>query len=296
LVTPIVYALGLMCSLPSVVYVHGLDLIYSHPLYQWMIKQLLPRCDRVLANSRASSQEAIERGVQPDRISVLHPGLEITEFEAVPDLDSVRRAYDLEGRLVLLSVGRLAKRKGLVEFVRHSLPTIVTEHPDAIFVVVGGNPSLSLTHKEDIKSRIEAEARRLGLTEHVRLLGWIDRADLMSLYHVCDVFVLPAIHVRGDMEGFGIVLIEASAAGKPVVSTKLGGITDAVVDGEGGTLVEPEQWGEFSDAVMSLLEDEALRQAMGESGRRRVRTELDWCILARRYAEELRCLLETDQA
>jgi glycosyltransferase involved in cell wall biosynthesis len=98
------------------------------------------------------------------------------------------------------------------------------------------------------------------------------------------------------MEGFGIVLVEASAAGKPVISTKLGGITDAVVDGEGGTLVEPEQWGEFSDAVMSLLEDEALRQAMGESGRQRVRAELDWCILARRYTEELRCLLKTNQA
>lgn len=294
LVTPIVYILGRLFRVPSVVYVHGLDLIYSHPLYQWMIAYLLPKCDGVLANSRASKQEAVDRGVSPDRTSVLHPGLDFSEFKAVPNVDRVRQEYDLDGRLTLLSVGRLAKRKGLVEFVRYSFSTIVDEHPNAVFVIVGGNPSLSLTHKEDIKSRIEAEASELGLEEHVRLLGWIDRQDLIDLYHACDVFVLPAIQVPGDMEGFGIVLIEASAAGKPVVSTKLGGITDAVVDGKSGILVEPDRWDEVSDVVLTLLKDESLRKQMGQFGRERVRSELDWPVIAQRYAEQLRGLLEAE--
>jgi phosphatidylinositol alpha-1,6-mannosyltransferase len=293
LTTPIVYTLGRVFGVPPVLYAHGLDLIYSHSLYQQMIKHFLPRCAKVFTNSRASRQEALNRGVLPDRISVLHPGLDFSEFEAIPDTGKIREKFGLRGRPVLLSVGRLAKRKGLVEFVRHSLPAIVKRHPDVIFVVVGGNPIDSLTHKEDVKSQIETEARRRNLQYHVRLLGWIERGDLVRLYHACNVFVLPAINVAGDMEGFGIVLIEAGAAGKPVVSTKLGGITDAVVDGKSGILVEAEEWKEISDAVSALLSDSRLQRQLGQFGRKRARRELDWPVIAEECARQLRQLVET---
>lgn len=290
LVTPIVYLLGKPFRVPSVVYVHGLDLIYSRPIYQWMIRHVLPRCDRVFANSHASKQEALHRGVSAGSISVLHPGLDFSELRTIPDTDGIEKKHDIDGRLTLFSAGRLAKRKGLVEFVSNSLPAIVDKHPNVIFIIAGGNPSLSLTHREDTKAKIQAEVRRLGLEDHVRLLGWIDRQDLINLYHACDIFVLPAIQVPGDMEGFGIVLIEASAAGKPVVSTKLGGITDAVVDGKSGILVEAGRWDELADAISKLLENESLRREMGQFGRERVKDELDWPIIAEQYVEKLRDL------
>jgi phosphatidylinositol alpha-1,6-mannosyltransferase len=295
LVTPIVYILGQLFQVPSVIYVHGLDLVYSASLYQWMIKYFLPRCAWVFANSRASEWEALRRGVSSHCTTVLHPGLDFSEFKIVPDVNSFKKRYDLDGRLILLSVGRLAKRKGLVEFVRYSLPSIVRKHPDAIFVIVGGNPGLSLTHKEDVKAMIQVEAGRLGLENHVRLLGWIDRQDLVNLYHACDIFVLPAIQIPGDMEGFGIVLIEAGAAGKPVVSTKLGGVTDAVVDGKSGILVEAERWEQFSDAILTLLADESMRREMGQFGRGRAKTELDWPIVARRYLTYLEAFLQEER-
>jgi phosphatidylinositol alpha-1,6-mannosyltransferase len=292
LVTPIVYILGRFFQVPSVVYVHGLDLVYSSSIYQWMVKQCLPRCDRVFANSWASEQEALHRGVSPDRVSILHPGLDFSEFRIIPDIDSIKQRYELGGRLTLLSAGRLARRKGLVEFVRHSLPAIVEKYPNVVFIIVGGNPSLSLTHKEDIRSKIQAEVDRLRLGNYVRLLGWVDRQDLMDLYHACDVFVLPAIQVPGDIEGFGIVLIEAGAAGKPVISTRLGGIKDAVVEGKSGILVEAEKWDQLSGAVLTLLADESLRREMGQFGRERAETELDWPVVARRYLTYLEALLQ----
>jgi phosphatidylinositol alpha-1,6-mannosyltransferase len=292
LVTPIVYILGRLFRVPSVIYIHGLDLVYSPFLYQWMIKCFLPRCAWVFANSRASEQEALHRGVSPHCTTVLHPGLDFSEFRIVPDIDSIKQRYNLNGRLTLLSAGRLAKRKGLVEFVRYSLPAIVEKHPNVVFIIVGGNPSLSLTHKEDIKSKIQAEAGRLDLENHVHLMGWIGRQDLVNLYHACDVFVLPAIQVPGDMEGFGIVLIEAGAAGKPVISTRLGGVTDAVVDGKSGILVEAERWDQLSDAILTLLADESLRREMGQFGRERAKAELDWPIVARRYLIHLEALLQ----
>jgi phosphatidylinositol alpha-1,6-mannosyltransferase len=291
LVTPLVTLLGWLYRLPVAVHVHGLDLVYSHPVYQGMVGRLLPKCDCVFANSQASKDEALKRGGLPDQVSILQPGLDFSEFQVRSDVDDVRRRYDIGERSVLLSVGRLAKRKGLVEFVRFSLPAIVDHRPDTVLLIVGDNPTLSLTHKEDIKARIQSEAVKLGLEKHVRMLGWINRQDLIDLYHTCDVFVLPAIEVPGDVEGFGIVLIEASAAGKPVVSTKLGGITDAVEDGKSGILVEPGMWDGLTDAILLLLGDSSLRREMGDFGRRRVETQFDWPIVASRYAGHLAALI-----
>jgi len=290
LVIPIAHILGLLFKLPVVANVYGLDLIYPHPVYQWMLRIFLPRCHHIVAISHTSMEAAVERGVSRDRVSIIHPGVEFSAFAVVPKLDAVRRAYDLDNRLVLLSAGRLARRKGVLEFVRYSLPSIVEKHPNVIFLVVGGNPVLSLTHKEDIRSRIQSEVMELGLDENVRLLGWVERQELLNLYHACDIFVLPAIEIKRDVEGFGIVLIEANAAGKPVVSTRLGGIPDAVEDGKSGVLVEAGTWDELASTIIDLLSNEALRKNMGYLGRKRAKTQFDWPVIARQYAELLTSL------
>jgi phosphatidylinositol alpha-1,6-mannosyltransferase len=295
LVTPLAYILGRAFEVPVVVITYGLDVIYPHPLYQWMIKTLLPRCDQVSAISQATKKEMLRRGVPADRISIVHPGLDFSAFETVPDVDAIRERHDLQGRLVLLCVGRLTRRKGQLDFVKHSLPAIVEAYPNSLCLLVGGNPTQSLSHKEDIATQIKHQARTLDLEAHVRMVGeinWAERQELIDLYHACDVFILPAVQVPGDMEGFGIVLTEAAAAGKPVVSTRLGGITDAVIDGKSGILVESETWDEFSDATLTLLGDESLRRRMGHFGRERVRTELDWPIIARQYLTHLEAALQ----
>lgn len=290
LVMPTVYALGRLFNLPVAVNVYGLDLIYTHPLYQLMLKTLLRRFDRVFAISQASKREAIRRGASPNYMPVVHPGVDFSEFEKQPDQVSVKQQHGLAGRAVLLSVGRLAKRKGIPEFVTCALPRIVEAQPDVIFLVVGDNPTQSLTHKEDVKAQIESATEGRQLQDHVMLLGHVNRQTLIDLYHACDVFMLPGIDVPGDMEGFGIVLLEAAAAGKPVVAVRLGGIPDAVVDGKGGILTEAERWDEIADAVVTLLGDERLRQDMGQFGRERVRSELDWSIIAEQYMEHLKNL------
>jgi phosphatidylinositol alpha-1,6-mannosyltransferase len=268
--------------------VYGLDIIYPHPLYQGMVRALLPRFDRVVAISQAARQLVVDRGVAPERVTIVHPGIRFSEFETQPDRAKLREDLDLQGRLVLLIAGRLAKRKGVLEFVHFALPAIVDRHPETLLVVAGGNPTDSLSHKEDIQSLLRREIREQGLEDHVRLLGRVKRAHLVKLFQACDLFILPAIPVEGDMEGFGIVLVEASAAGKPVVSTRLGGIPDAVAEGESGVLVEPEAWEALVAAITSLLADEGARRELGASGRRRARTKLDWSVIGERYAEGLR--------
>jgi len=287
LIVPIALVLGWLFKLPVVANVYGLDLIYPHPVYQCMVRMFLPRCNCIVAISQMAMEAAVERGVPREQVSIINPGIEFSEFAVMPNLDIVRRAYGLDDRLVLLSVGRLARRKGVLEFVRYSLPSIVEEHPTAIFLIIGGNPVLSLSHKEDLEALIQNDVKKLGLEQNVRLLGWVERRELINLYLACDVFVLPAIEVKGDVEGFGIVLIEANAAGKPVVSTRVGGILDAVKDGESGMLVEAGAWDELANVITDLLADEALRQSIGYLGRERVRAQFDWPVIAQQYAELL---------
>lgn len=287
LVTPLIYLLGKIHRKPTVIYAHGLDLIYDNILYQPIIRFLVPKLDLMITNSTQTGIIARNIGVTREKISVVHPGIKTDDFITGKDSSYYKKKHQLEGKFVLLYVGRLAQRKGIPEFIEHSLPEIVSKHDDVVFCVIGGNPEKSLIHKLDIQQLIEKAIIDKDVEEHVRLLGWVDRDMLIELYLACDLFILPAIYVPDDVEGFGIVLAEANAAGKPVVSTKLGGIQDAVANDQSGILVEPENWGKFSEAVISLIENENLRKALGDFGSVRVKNEFDWPVIGRKFLDAI---------
>jgi glycosyltransferase involved in cell wall biosynthesis len=285
--SPIVWLLGVFHNTPIAVYAHGLDLIFTNSLYQLVIKLILPKMDLVIVNSSQTGELARNKGVSAETISVIHPGIEMNDFDREVNIDELKKKYNLDGKLVLLSVGRLAKRKGIPEFIKYSLSEIVKTNDHVVFCVIGGNPEKSLLHKKDIQQLIELEVSERGLEENVQLFGWVTRDVLLEMYFVCDIFILPAIYVPDDVEGFGIVLAEANAAGKPVVSTKLGGIQDAVANCQSGILVEPGNWGEFTAAITDLIEDESLRYSMGNFGSERVKLEFDWPVIGRKFLKSI---------
>jgi phosphatidylinositol alpha-1,6-mannosyltransferase len=191
----------------------------------------------------------------------------------------------LEGRKVLLYVGRLTRRKGVKEFIEKSLPRIVVEVPEACFVVVGENPTESLIHHGDMMGDLQAFVREVGLQNHVRLLGWLSDEDLAKIYQACDLVVLPVLPLRDDVEGFGIVLLEAAAAGKPCVATRVGGIPDALEDGKSGILLDPGNYKLMSQTIVRLLGDDRSRIDLGEYARKRVREEFAWDQIVMKYEE-----------
>jgi phosphatidyl-myo-inositol dimannoside synthase len=295
LVLPIAYLLGILFRLPVVAIIHGLDIIYPNSLYQVAMRFLLPRCRHIIANSRMTKHFAIEHGAASDRVTVINPGIDVSEFDHARDSHDIRRQYGIDNHRFILSAGRLVKRKGILEFVSNALPHIVKTDPDTVLVIIGENPSQSLAHRDDLMTQIQYEIARLGLQENVRLLGWTTREDLIALYQSCDVFILPAINVPGDIEGFGIVLLEANAAGKPVVATTVGGISDAVADGMSGILIEPEKWTAIAQSVTNLLHDDELRQKLGRQGRERAENEFDWKIIGRKYRKLLASIMSPEQ-
>ena len=271
----------------SVAINYGLDVIHPARIYQRVYRHAMPRIDRVIAISRATRDEAIARGVARERITVIPPGCDSSAFQRPRPTQELRERWGLGDAPVILSAGRLVARKGLDGFVARCLPQVVRSLPDTKLLVAGGNPVDALAHTDDIARQVQRTIERSGMSEHVVVTGRLSDDELVAAFQLADVFVLPAVPTPGDMEGFGIVLLEAGAAGLPVVATALGGITDAVEDGETGRLVAPGDYSAMAAALVDLLRDEGRRRAYGRSGQVRALGEFDWGPVSQRYAEAI---------
>jgi phosphatidylinositol alpha-1,6-mannosyltransferase len=284
--TPLVLILARLFRIKAVIQVHGLDLAYSNVLYQLACVRWVKYCERVIANSSYTASLAKDKGASDASVSVIAPGVWPEWFQADNVADASKRKFGLEERRIILFVGRLAKRKGVKQFIQDALGQIVMKIPNVCLVIVGDNPTESLTQREDTIGEIEAVIEATCLQNHVRLLGGLSDDDKIGLYQACSVVVLPALNSQNDVEGFGIVLMEAAAAGKPVVATRVGGIPDAVEDGKTGFLIEPGDYERLSDAIILLLADGSTERTMGEAARRRAVSKFSWQKIAAQYEIE----------
>lgn len=154
----------------------------------------------------------------------------------------------------MLSVGRLTRRKGLAEFVERNLPAIVAALPEARLVVIGSDASDAVrVQGESELARIVIAAGAVGVEHAVLLLPPCDDAALAEAYQAADVLVFPVRQMAGDVEGFGMVAIEAAAHGLPTVAYAVGGVTDAVAPGRSGDLVPPGDDAKFGAATLAYL-------------------------------------------
>ncbi len=233
-------------------YVHGLDVIATHPVYRLVWRPFLRRMDRIIANSRHTAGLARSAGVDPARIEIVHPGV------TLPTLDPQARArfrarHGLGEVPLLLSVGRLTARKGLAEFVAGVLPRIVAQRPDVHLVIVGDAPVDALYAQTQTPASIQAAANAAGVGKHLHFLGARFGAELAEAFAGSDLHVFPVRALHNDPEGFGMVAVEAAAHGLPTVAYATGGVTDAVAEGESGALLAPGDDAGFAAATLRLL-------------------------------------------
>ncbi len=267
---------------------YGSDLATGGRVQRWIARLLLRRADILLPISRFTADLAERRGADPTRCVIIPPGVASAPFDRPPTSGAESIITACQGRRVLITVGRLVRRKGVLEFVRNVMPSLVREIPDLLFLIVGDDGSQSLIHnKEGMRQQIEAAIREHQLEEHVRVLGKRPDAELLRLYFNAHVFVLPVLELPGDIEGFGIVFLEAGLAGVPSVATATGGIPDAIVDGQTGLLVPPGDTAALQSAVLRLLQDDDLRQRLGQQAANRARHELNWDNIIDRYEAAL---------
>ncbi len=247
---------------PHLVSTHG---SYLHLLTQrrWPAGALWRRSlarSQLVCGSHYTARVAQEvlPGTQP--LVVLY-GLDASRF------DQTVPPQPTDGPTVL-SVGPPKPRKGTLQLVR-AMARVTRDLPQARCVIVG-----NLRDAPDYVDRLRDEIRRLGLEQQVELTGQVDETTLLGWYAAAQVFALPSLNIGPRFEGFGLVHLEASAAGLPVIGTRDCGVEDAIVEGETGLLLPQQNVEEaLAAAIKGLLRDPQRAQRMGAAGRARARQQ-----------------------
>jgi glycogen(starch) synthase len=253
-------------KLPLVVTAQGERTMDAGRLYErsafmnGVLRALLSEADAVTACSGDTLAD-IERYFGTPlrgRGSVVYNGIQLADFDGpVPD-----RPHD---RSFVLGIGRLVPQKGFDVLIRAYAEARLSEHD---LVLAGEGPE---------RGSLEAVARTAGVADRVRFFGRADRAAAVALFRHCDLFVLPS-----RLEPMGIVNLEAMAAGKPVIASRVGGVPELVLDGETGMLVPPEDLPALAMAIDRLACDPGLRARLGAAGRARAEG-FDWAKIAVQY-------------
>lgn len=260
----------MMGGLPYSLFIHGLDLrlAMAHPRKKYIAKYVIRQAEHVFTNSESIASEI--RSFSDVTPEVITPGAE--EHKTADRAEARKRLGIDENASIVLAVGRLVPRKGfdhLIDALRY-LPT------DRQLVILGdGND----------RQRLEELARPFS-----KQVTWITDADDETRdlwYSAADVFALPVRDEGSDVEGFGIVFLEAAAHGLPVIAGKSGGAVEAIKDGKTGLLVDPENSQQIAEQIEYLFMHKDTREEMGRAGRERVHTDFSWRERAARLLDAL---------
>lgn len=243
----------------SAILVHGLDLVVDNLLYRHLVRPRLAQADLLIANSRNTLDIAQREGLARNATVVINPGTQLPDVAGLPDFATFCAGHDIPFSRFLLFTGRMTERKGLSAFLRHCLPDIVANSSDTGLVVVGHEPSQSLNRRGE-EADVMRAVEELGLKEHVIFLGKLHDADLLAAYALAAVQVFPLREVRADVEGFGMVAVEAAACGTPTVAFDVGGVGDAISD-DSGYLVAAGDYAAFTRQVLHVLDTGEPNQA-----------------------------------
>ncbi|MFQ6111353.1 MAG: glycosyltransferase family 4 protein, partial [Nitrospinota bacterium] len=259
-----------LLGLPVVVTIHGNEL-YGSPRREALV-EALKKAQAVITVSRYGRGRLLAMGLEEGKVFAIPNGVEPGAFDPWLDGSPLRQRLGLEGKKILLSVGRLVRVKGF-DIAIQALPEVVRALPEVVYVLVGSGPE---------EGGLKALSRKLGLEGRVIFAGEVPHEELSrpeaAFYNACDLFVMPSREDRqsGAVEAFGIAFLEAAACAKPVVGARSGGAEEAVIDGKTGLLVEPENPGALARAIITLLGDRELSERLGAAGRERVERELNW--------------------
>jgi phosphatidyl-myo-inositol dimannoside synthase len=269
---------GLVGRLPYLCWVHGeeLNVMDTSRELTWLFDRVRRSSMAFIANSSNTASLLKSRGVASEAIHVVRPGVDAARFR--PDVsESVRLRQSLvpAGTLLLLSVGRLQQRKGH-DLVIRMLASLRESDPPVRYVIVGTGPE---------RERLEALATELGVRRLVEFVGVVPASELPTYYAAADIFLHPNRVEQGDFEGFGIVFLEAAAAGLPIIGGDSGGVPEAIERSVTGVLVSGTDVDELRREMLALCADPARRRAMGTAGRQRALREFDWATAAARVAE-----------
>ena len=285
LVLPLLAPLMRRRGLRLMAIAHGLDITQGPAIAQWWIRRSLAQLDGVICVSRATAKACLDRGYAADRLQVLPNGI-CSRWQSPPSLSTTNTKLPTRkpGIFVCLAVGRQIPRKGYAWFVDAVMPLL----PEHVHLwLVGYGPQAM---------EIERAIEKRNLRHRVFPLGLLGDDDLARVYRQADLFVMPNLRINRDMEGFGIVLLEAGLHGLYTLASCLDGITD-VISSANGFLLPPRDAEAFAQAIytqVTLTSQE--RQRQSEQAAAWVESRFEWSSLTPRYLDAIQHVLTQPRA
>ncbi len=267
-------------NIPMVTINHGQDVTMPISFYQKFVPKVFNSLDGVISVSEATRQECIKRGMHPDKGIALPNGFDVSNAGITYDKDESKKELErifkinLQNKSLLITVGRQVKRKGHEWFITEVLPKIKS---DVVYLAIGDGPE-----HEHLKQLTHS----LPYKENIFFVGKQSDTLLQKAYAAADVFIMPNIPVEGDMEGFGIVLLEANLASTPAVATDLEGIKDVIEDGNNGFKVPVRDSILFASRVDDILS--GMYPTLREHTRNYVLQKFAWNNVAEKYISYLK--------
>ncbi len=273
------YLIKLFFKIPYIIVAHGEEFsIYQNNkvrLKYYLAKLVAQNSSMIICNTHNTSY-LIERfyNIDKSKMSVIHPVVDINESNF--DLESIShwKYQKFRNKKVILMTGRLnEERKGFDVGIEAFL-NVKRIYPDVCLIIIGPGSN----------SRLIDLVAKNNLSDAVQFLGKVDRSTLLKFYSICDIFLMPNRTLsNGDMEGFGMVFLEANMFGKPVIAGRSGGVLDAVEDMVSGLLVNGENVEEVTESILKLLLDDKFRNMLGVSARQRVLTKFNEEVQSRKF-------------
>ena len=205
--------------------------------------------DRFITVSHGVAEKLFQTGVRDRKVTIVQNGIPPDRFSRRPDLLLLEKLSVSSGQPIILTIARLVEQKGISYLLKAA--SLV---PEAVFLLAGDGPD---------RAALEAQMESLGLKERVRFLG--HREDIPALLSICDLFVLPSL-----FEGLPLSILEAMAAGKPVISTAIGGVNEAIIHGKTGVLLPPGDPHALAAAIRRTLADQTFAKKLSAAGQERV--------------------------
>ena len=257
-----------LLRLPLTIYCHGEELTtWTQPMKFRFMLFSYRRADIIIANSHWTRDELIRIGVPARPIRLIFPGVDTQRYRPGLATDDLRASIGLgSNQPLLLSVGRLTRRKGFDQLLK-SMPALLAAGHDLHYALIGIG---------DDRNYLQKLSEQLGVSERVHFLGHVPEDDLPRWYNLATLFAMPNREIDGDTEGFGLVFLEAAACGCPAIAGDAGGTGDALEDGVTGLRVNGADQATVYAAIANILDHPALATRMAQAGRQRARSEFDW--------------------
>lgn len=267
---------------PVICIVHGLDITYSNYFYQYFwINIFLPKIDKIIAVSRATADTVMDQGINKSKLEVIPNGinpLSINHPQNRKQLENILQV-SCKKKTILLTVGRLVKRKGVHWFINHVMPFL---NEQFIYVIVGDGSDRDSINKIIIEK---------NLSNRVFCLGFVDNNVKNIIYSSADLFIQPNIKVAGDMEGFGISVLEANTHGLAVLGADIEGLKDSITENKNGWLLESKNPSGFIKKIEEVTQSDFKLKQAGENARAFCLQNYCWDKIADQYIEILNKLL-----